>query len=98
MFPVQPMMRGKSIELANEPNAPRVFMAADSVPEYFPPTSQQTVQLELTVRSTPIVVKAKQAMKPAGERMKGAGIKVTAASPNPTMAGSARDNFHLPAL
>jgi hypothetical protein len=73
-------------------------MAADSVPEYLPPTSQQTVQLELTVRSTPIVVNAKQAMNPPGVRMKGAVIKVTADSPNPSMAGSARDNFHLPAL
>jgi hypothetical protein len=73
-------------------------MAADSVPEYVPPTSQQTVQLELTVRSTPIVVKAKQAMNPPGERMKGAGNKAAVASPNPNMAGSARDSFHLPAL
>jgi len=44
------------------------------------------------------VVNAKQAMNPPGVRMKGAVIKVTADSPNPSMAGSARDNFHLPAL
>jgi hypothetical protein len=75
-----------------------VFMAADSVPEYLPPTSQQTGQLEVTVRSTPNVVKAKQAMNHPGERMNGAGSNVPAASPNPNMAGSLRDNFHLPAL
>jgi len=92
------MRTGNSNELANEPNAPMVFIAADSVPEYLPPTSQQTGQLALTVRSTPNVVKAKQAMNNPGERMKGAGSNVAAASPNPNMAGSLRDNFHLPAL
>jgi hypothetical protein len=30
--------------------------------------------------------------------MKGAGSKLTVASPNPNIAGSPRDNFHLPDL
>ena len=92
------MKIGKSRELANEPNAPAVFIAAESVPEYLPPTSQQTVQLGLTVKSRPNVAKAKQAMNHPGECMNGAGSKVTAASANPNMAGNLRDNFHLPAL
>ena len=81
------MRTGNSSELANEPNAPMVFIAADSVPEYLPPTSQQTGQLALTVRSTPNVVKAKQAMNHPAECVKGAGSNVAAASPNPNMAG-----------
>src|SRR4051812_49097782 len=93
-----PMKRGNSRELANEPNAPAVFMAAESVPEYLPPTSQQTVQLGLIVKSRPNVAKAKQPMNHPGERMNGAGSKVTAASANPNMAGNLRDKFHLPAL
>ena len=92
------MKRGKSSELASEPNAPAVFMAAESVPEYLPPTSQQTVQLGLTVKSRPNVAKAKQAMNHPGECMKGAGSNVIAASANPNMAGNPRDNFHFPVL
>ena len=92
------MRTGNSNELANEPSAPIVFIVADRVPEYLPPTSQQTGQLAHTVRSTPNVVRAKQAMNHPGECMNGAGINVAADSPNPTMAGSLRDNLHLPAL
>jgi len=50
------------------------------------------------VRSTPIVVNAKHAMNPPAEDIKGAGNKAAVASPNPNMAGSARDRFHLPYL
>ena len=91
-------MTGNSNELANEPKAPMVFIVAESVPENLPPTSQQTGQLAHTVRSTPNVVRAKETMNHPGECIKGAGINVTAASPNPNMAGSRRDNFQLPAL
>src|SRR2546423_12718564 len=98
MYSTGPMKRGKSRELANEPSAPAVFMAAESVPEYRPPTSQQTVQLGLTVKSRPNVAKAKQTMNHPGECMNGAGSKVTAAIANPNMAGNLRDNFHFPAL
>jgi hypothetical protein len=47
----RPMKSGKRRELASEPSAPAVFMAAESVPEYRPLTSQQTGQLALTVKS-----------------------------------------------
>jgi hypothetical protein len=92
------MKIGNSIELANDPIAPSVFMAAERVPEAVPPTSQQTVQLELRVKSTPEVVKAKQATKYPAEGMKGAATKVAVATPKPNMAGSARDIFQRPAL
>src|ERR1041384_1377972 len=98
MYCTWPAKRGKSKELASEPSAPAVFMAAESVPEYFPPTSQQTVQLELTVKSRPNVANAKQTMNHPAECMKGAGSKVTAASANPNIAGNPRESFNPPAL
>jgi hypothetical protein len=73
-------------------------MAADNVPEYLPPTSQQTVQLALTVRSSPNVVKAKHAMNHPTECMNGAGSIDAVANAKPTIGVNTRDNFHLPPL
>src|SRR5258708_22713857 len=92
------MTSAKRRERAKEPTSRAVLMASESVPEFRPPTSQQRVQLGLTVKSRPNVAKAKQAMNHPGECMNGAGSKVTAASANPNMAGNLRDNFHFPAL
>jgi hypothetical protein len=50
------------------------------------------------VKSTPNIVKAKQAMKDPAEGMKGDANNVAVASPKPNMAGSVRDNFQWPAL
>jgi hypothetical protein len=81
VFSDQPMRSENNNELAHEPMAPNVFRAADSVPEHGPRTSQQTVQLELRVRSPPKVVKAKQATKDPAEGMKGDANSVAVANP-----------------
>jgi len=73
-------------------------MDAERVPEHVPPTSQQTVQLELRVKSTPKVVNAKHPTKYSAEGIKGAANKVAVASPKPNIAGSARDDFQRPDL
>src|SRR5215469_8329575 len=98
MFPAHRVNTGNNIALANEPTAPAVFMAAESVPDHSFPTSQHTVQLEATVRSSPNVVNAKHAMNQPTECMNGAGNIERVANANPTIGSKTRDNLQFPLL
>ncbi len=70
-----------------------MFMAPESVPVCFPPMSAQTVQLGLKVRSTPNVAVEKQKIKPPADGIEAAAATVTAANPNPHIAGNLRESF-----
>ena len=51
--PVDWMANGNASEQANEPSAPIMFIAPETTPVCSRPRSEQTAQLELTVKSSP---------------------------------------------
>ena len=68
--PVDRRAYGKASAQANQPNAPIMFIAPETAPVCSRPRSEQTVQLELTVKSSPNTTTPNQKMNQPAEVVK----------------------------
>ena len=85
--------QGNAFALTNDPTLPIMFIAAETLPEFFPAMSVQNAQLGLMVISAPNAAATNPITATSGESAPVTTISPAADSVKPAIAGSARDQL-----